>query len=333
LIHRTGSVNLSESIGVKELLALRPSKNRVDPQRPYAFSIEPERTADGTLADVTTIFLTNRECPFRCLFCDLWKNTTDTRVPVGAIPAQIDYAFAQLPAAQRDAARQIKLYNSGNFFDAQAIPPEDFPAIARRLTRFDTVIVENHPRLCGEACVRFRDQLAPGQQLEVALGLETVHPEILPRLNKQMTLDDFARAAAFLREAHIAVRAFILLQPPFMREDQCVTWALRSLEFALSCGARVCSIIPARGGNGAMERLARDGLFAPPRLDALEAAFEQGLKLAAGRGRVFVDLWDIERLYDCPNCGPRRAARLVQMNHTQQVVPRIDCACGARRAS
>ena len=31
-------------------------------------------------------------------------------------------------------------------------------------------------------------------QLEVALGLETVHPEVLARLNKQMTLDDFARA-------------------------------------------------------------------------------------------------------------------------------------------
>ena len=29
--------------------------------------------------------------------------------------------------------------------------------------------------------------------------LETIHPEILPRLNKQMTLDDFAAACARLR--------------------------------------------------------------------------------------------------------------------------------------
>ena len=35
----------------------------------------------------------------------------------GDIPAQIAYALDQLPPA-----RQIKLYNSGNFFDHQAIP-------------------------------------------------------------------------------------------------------------------------------------------------------------------------------------------------------------------
>ena len=95
----------------REIIAARPPKNAVDPRVPYAFLVEPERTAAGDVADIATIFLTNRECPFRCLFCDLWKNTTDSRVPVGAIPEQIDYALARLPSA-----RQIKLYNSGNFF-------------------------------------------------------------------------------------------------------------------------------------------------------------------------------------------------------------------------
>jgi len=66
---------------------------------------------------VATIFLTNRECPWRCVMCDLWKNTLIDSVPLGAIPSQIDYALARLPAA-----RQIKLYNSGSFFDTQAIP-------------------------------------------------------------------------------------------------------------------------------------------------------------------------------------------------------------------
>ena len=84
--------------------------------------------AAGCVEDVATLFLTNRECPFRCLMCDLWRNTTDTRVPPGAIPQQIDYALARLPAA-----RHIKLYNSGNFFDHQAIPPEDYAAIAERV--------------------------------------------------------------------------------------------------------------------------------------------------------------------------------------------------------
>ena len=94
---------------------------------------------------MATLFLTNRECPFRCLMCDLWKHTLEETVPVGAIPAQIDFALERLPPA-----KHIKLYNSGNFFDPQAIPREDYAEIARRVRSFDTLIVENHPRLCGD---------------------------------------------------------------------------------------------------------------------------------------------------------------------------------------
>ena len=74
--------------------------------------MEDERTESGEIAPVATILLTNRECPWRCLMCDLWQHTLAGPTPIGAIPAQIDYALAQLPSA-----RAIKLYNSGSFFD------------------------------------------------------------------------------------------------------------------------------------------------------------------------------------------------------------------------
>lgn len=312
------------------ILNARGPKNRVDPFVPYASLVEPEISAAGRVEDVATIFLTNRECPFRCLFCDLWKNTTDERVPVGAIPRQIDMALAQLPAA-----RHVKLYNSGNFFDRQAIPPEDYAPIAQRVAPFRTVIVENHPRLCGPACVEFRDLLAESAarfsptpeppELEIALGLETVHPGVLPRLNKQMTVDDFRRACEFLAGSGIALRAFVLLKPPFVVEEECVDWAVRSMVLAFDCGVRVCSVIPTRGGNGIMERLEAEGDFAPPRLESLERALAEGLAIA--RGRVFVDLWDAERFCGCSRCGPARIERLRSMNLSQQILPAIECSC------
>ena len=310
------------------IVAARGEKNRVDPAIPYAWLHEPEASADGAAEVVATIFLTNRECPFHCLYCDLWKNTTNERVAVGMIPAQIDYALKRLPAT-----RHIKLYNSGNFFDRQAIPPEDYAEIARRVAGYRTVIVENHPKLVGPPVVEFRNLLieqavqqkvATVPDLEVAMGLETVNPQILPRLNKQMTLDDFRAACDFLLAQQIAVRAFILLRPPLL-EDDCVEWALRSIEFAFDCGVRVCAVIPTRSGNGIMQQLENQQLFAPPRLHELEATLERGLALR--RGRVFVDLWDVEKIFECSACSPRRAERLNQMNLTQQILPPISCDC------
>ena len=221
---------------------------------------------------VATIFLTNRECPFRCLMCDLWRNTLTETVPVGAIPAQIDHALRSLPPA-----RQLKLYNSGSFFDPHAIPPEDFAAIAQRANRFERLIVENHPALIGDACLRFRDLLAG--RLEVAMGLETVHPEAAAALNKRMTLEQFSSAAKFLRSNGIDLRVFILVQPPFVPAAEALYWAEQSLDFAMGCGATAAVLIPTRAGNGAMEALMARGEFVLPSLDTLESAMEYGLRL------------------------------------------------------
>ena len=113
-----------------------------------------------------------------------------------------------------------------------------------------------------------------------------------------------------------------------MSENEGVEWALRSMEFAFSIGVDCCSIIPTRAGNGIMDRLQEIGQFAPPTMASMEAAFEDGLNL--NLGRVFLDLWDIERFFDCPDCGPQRAKRLAEMNLTQSTLPRITCHCETR---
>ena len=303
----------------RSIVAARPPRNAVDANRPYAFLVEPERTHDGRIEDVATIFLTNRECPFKCLMCDLWRNTTEETVPVGAIPQQMDVALQQLPPAEH-----LKLYNSGNFFDAKAILRDDWPEIVDRVRSFRSVIVENHPKLCGKACLEFRDRLAEhGVELEIAVGLETIHPEVLPKLNKQMTLDEYSRAVEFLVDAGIRVRSFVLLRPPFLDEEQGVEWALRSIEFAFDRGVSCCAIIPTRAGNGMMDQLADAGVFSPPELSSLEAVLERGIDL--NRGRVFVDLWDAQHFATCHRCVDDRIARLNRMNMNQSIEAVIEC--------
>ena len=296
----------------------RGVKNKVDQHRPYAWIVEKERTASGKIEDVAIIFLTNRECPYRCLMCDLWKNTTDETVDPGSIPEQIEWALKQLPPVHH-----IKLYNAGSFFDERAIPVSDYEKIASLLTDFDSVIVESHPRVLGQRCLDFKNMLKP--RLEVAIGLETVNPEVLRKLNKKMTIDDFRNAVSFLTINGISSRAFILLRPPFLSENEGIEWAERSLDFAFNCGVGCCTIIPVRGGNGAMEELQKAGSFTPPNIRSLEHVLEYGINL--NEGRVFADVWDIELFSDCEECTVKRKERIISMNLSQEIAGSIVCRC------
>ena len=93
-------------------------------------------------------------------------------------------------------------------------------------------------------------------------------------------------------------------------------------------GAECCAVIPTRGGNGAMEQLRAEGLWAPPRPESLEEVLAYGVGL--GRGRVFADLWDADRLSACEYCRSERIERLRRLNVTGRAEPRISCTmCGA----
>jgi len=300
------------------ILSCRGNKNSVDPFKPYAWLIEKELTASGTVEDIATIFLTNRECPFHCLMCDLWKNTTRKPVPIGAVPAQIEWALNNF-----SGINHLKLYNSGSFFDTRAIPEKDYGRIASLISGFKTVIVESHPRLINEKCLFFREMIKT--DLQIALGLETANNEILKKLNKQMTLDDFIKSVNYLTVNGISTRAFILLRPPFLSESEGIYWTKRSIDFAFSAGIECCVVIPVRAGNGAMDHLREKGLFAPPDIHSLEKVVEYGIELKAGR--VFADTWDLKLFSKCDKCIDKRISRITEMNLNQRLFDIIKCTC------
>ena len=303
------------------IVAQRPPRATADPFTPHGYFLEEELSASRRPVSSAVILLTNKECPRRCLMCDLWKHTLTRSVPPGAIPRQIDYALSRLPARPQ----QVKLYNSGSFFDPTAIPFADYAEVAQKVSCATHLVVESHPRLIGENAIKLRDLL--GSTLEVAMGLETVHPEVLPRLNKNLSLSAFAKAAEFLRHNGIAVRAFVLLNPPFLNEAEGLSWAIKSAEFAFACGVEVLTLIPTRAGNGALDRLREAGEFVQPRLATLERALEAVLELH--HGRVFADTWDLEQFSICAACFEQRRQRLFQMNRQQIVPPGIRCRlCG-----
>jgi radical SAM enzyme (TIGR01210 family) len=320
------------------ILSRRPARPAHDPRRPQGVALEQEPDEAGAQADVMTVFLTGRECPWRCAMCDLWRFTTEGDTPAGAIPHQIREVLKGASGASgvgRAQLRHIKLYNAGSFFDPRAVPPGDYRAIAAAVAGFSRVIVESHPALIGPRVDELIDAIAAeavdAPRLEVAMGLETVHPDALERLNKRMTLDQFRHAAAELRRRDVALRVFVLVSPPFVPAREQHDWLCRSVDMAFECGASAVSLIPMRDGNGTVEALTDEGLHHPPTLDAFEDAMDAALCRA--RGRVFADLWDLERLASCEACFDSRKARLASMNVTQRLLSRVPChACSPMEA-
>jgi radical SAM enzyme (TIGR01210 family) len=297
----------------------------VDPGRAHGFLAEDERRPGGEIERTLTIFLSGAECPFTCAFCDLWRYTIDGPTPTGALTTQVTTVLEEVAPAH-PVPHRLKLYNASNWFDRRAVPAQDSAAIAALAAPFAAVTVESHANTVGAMTLEFAGQLAG--RLEVAMGLETIHPVAAAQLNKRLDLPRFDRAAAFLAAHDIDVRVFVLLGAPHIPAAESVEWAVRSATYAVAQGAAVVSIIPVRGGNGELERLAAIGAFTPPTLVQLEEALEQCLSLAPAV--VTADLWDAERLSACEDCRAARVARMARMQLTGVREPAVVCAlCNA----
>ena len=314
---------MSASAVDRRIRSLRPPKAHVSTQKPQGAGLDVERRPNGKIEQALTVFLTGAECPFTCSFCDLWQWTIDGPTPPGSLTIQLETVLQALDGPVPD---RLKIYNASNFFDRRAVPSEDLDGIARLAASFEAVTVESHANTIAASTLAFARQI-PGR-LEVAVGLETIHPVAAANLNKRLDLARFDSAACFLSENGVDLRVFVLLGAPYVPAEESVAWTVRTVEHAVEGGAAVVSIIPVRGGNGEMERLQGLGHFTPPTLSQLEESLDLSLQFT--KTVVTADLWDVEGLPACEHCRAERVERLRRTNAMGRAEPRISCGvCGA----
>ena len=327
----------------RRIRSLRRPKARVDAYAAHGSLLEEERRPGGKIERALTVFLTGAECPFTCSFCDLWQWTLDGPTPSGALTRQLESVLearnGQAPDREprdreaRDGVTRddrtpdrLKLYNASNFFDQRAVPAEDLLGIAKLAAPFDAITVESHANTIGAKTLEFARRI-PGR-LEVAVGLETIHPAAAAQLNKRLDLARFDSAARFLSDNDIDLRVFVLLGAPYVPVDETVAWTVRTVEYAVKRGASVVSIIPVRGGNGELERLQALGHFTPPTSSQLEESLDHSLQFTSAV--LTADLWDVDRLPACEHCRAERGERLRRVNVSGRAESRVACdACGA----
>jgi archaeosine synthase beta-subunit len=292
--------------------AQRPPKPALDPFAEPGWLLDEERQPSGEKATSLTVFLLGRECPFTCVFCDLWQHTLDYDTPPGALPRQLELALAAarleagaLPGAA--PARLLKLYNASNFFEARAVPPVDDPALLGLARGFGKLVVESHAKLLGTRCLAWAEKLEG--RLQVAIGFESAHPGVLEKIGKGIVARDLRRAAGFLAAAGIGLRAFVLIGAPFLGRAERPEWTRRTCELALELGAEQVVLIPLRPSPGKLEQLVASGEVALPDLEEVAETVDLCAPLAPAR--ILLDGWDLARLAT-PGSGASLLARLVR---------------------
>ncbi len=197
---------------IKETRAVREH----DPTE-YVSAWTEKELLDGKLVDAFVIILRTRGCYWAqksgCSMCgyvsDCFTEVTEEDL--------LDQWSKALEVYEDQPV--VKVYNSGNFFDPNEIPPTAREEILKGLgERCDKLVVENLPQLVRKPLLE--EATSYCANLEVAIGLETASDFVRDHcINKDFTFDQYVKAAQVARECNVGVKTYLLLKPPFLSEQ------------------------------------------------------------------------------------------------------------------
>lgn len=186
-------------------------------------------------------------------------------------PTLEDYE-AQLTKAMKKAEKfpeyMVKIFTSGSFLDEQEVPREARDAILKTLANDPGVIkvlVETRPNFVTEENIQDCLRILENKPFELAFGLETSSDKIRKdSINKGFTFRDFVRAAEIARRHGVTVKAYLLLKPPFLSENQALKDIIRSIDdaapYADTISINLCNV---QKGT-LVEALWEKGQYRPP---------------------------------------------------------------------
>ena len=295
--------------------AIRAARDPARGATPEPERLEVEIFPDGRARSILTVYLRNGACPIACVYCALYRGM-DARPATGEeIAVQIASA-----RARHEGIAGIKLYNASSFFEPASIVPSEaeLRAIASEVAGLDLVVVEARSENAARAPELARRL---DGRLEVAIGMEAADDELLALWNKPTSTASFRKAARLLAANGILLRAFVLVQPPFVSGREARELAIRSVEEAAAAGARLVSLLPVVSRHAPMEKLRRAGMFSEVSLDL----YFEIVSACRGRGPAIVaETEALAALPGCRHCRDRRIAALLALNETGEL-PAVDC--------
>jgi len=153
---------------------------------------------------------TQRGCNFRCAYCLYHSNFPSIRYRnVADVVEELDYVY-------QHGCRSFRITDA-NFLSNRGFAAEILSELIRRnikMSFFFEVIPSFVDQRIADLMRQYLE-LAPGNQILVGIGLQTINVDSLKAIRRKLPLDHFTRAFTLLANAGVVVKTDIILGLPY----------------------------------------------------------------------------------------------------------------------
>jgi hypothetical protein len=165
------------------------------------------------------------------------------------------------------------IYNDGSFFSNHELPAEARRHIYRLAVASGCqyFMVESLPVFVSRTVLEEAKAELGNVKLVVGMGLQSFDDRIRELcISSPVTIYDFLSAHRLLRQFRCSIKAYLLLKPPFLTEDESIQDCVRSANRLNEIGIDDITICPLRIGPATVvAEMYKRNLYAPPALSSV----------------------------------------------------------------
>jgi hypothetical protein len=305
-----------------------------DPHEPTRVWIDEDRTPDG-VCDSLTVVLNTGGCRWAraggCTMCGYVAESVDGgTVPHEALMDQLDAVLAHERDHHDGPCELVKIYTSGSFLDEREVPAPARRAIAEAFADRERIVIESLPDFVDAE--KLDDFLDRGLATDVAVGLETATDRVRRDcVNKYFDYEDFETAAETARAAGAGIKAYLLMKPPFLTEEEALSDMVSSIRRCAD-HAHTVSMNPCNVQRYTMvEELYHAGGYRPPWLWSVVEVLAETAETDAIVVSDPVGHGSDRGPHNCGECDDRvqRAIKDFNLRQDPSVFEQVSCECEA----